>query len=65
MQHYFDSLNPVEFAQVQFNLENKKTEDKIFVGQGVTHSVGSDSYGYYVVKVFSDKFIALVSADSK
>ena len=65
MEHYFDSLNPVEFAQVQFNLENKKAEDKIFVGQGVTHSVGSDSYGYYIVKVFSDKFIALVSADSK
>ena len=65
MQHYFDSLNPVEFAQVQFNLENETPEDKIFVGQGVTESVGSNKYGYYVAKVFNNKFIALVPADSK
>ena len=65
MQHYFDSLNPVEFAQVQFNLENATPEDKIFVGQGVTELVGSDKYGYYVAKVFNNKFIALVPADSK
>lgn len=65
MEHYFDSLNPVEFAQVQSNLENRKAEDKIFVGQGVTNPVGSDSYGYYVAEVFNNKFIALVSADTK
>jgi hypothetical protein len=65
MEHYFDSLNPVEFAQVQSNLENRKAEDKIFVGQGVTESVGSDSYGYYVAEVFNNKFIALVYADTK
>jgi hypothetical protein len=65
MEHYFDNLNPVEFAQVQFNLENRKAEDKIFVGQGVTQPVGSDSYGYYVAEVFNNKFIALVSADSR
>ena len=64
MEHYFDSLNPVEFVQVKSNLENGKAEDKIFVGQGVTHSVGSDSYGYYVAKVFNNKFIALVSSKS-
>ena len=65
MEHYFDSLNPVEFAQIQSNLENRKAEDKIFVGQGVTETVGSDAYGYYIAKVFNNKFIALVSADSK
>ena len=37
-----------------------------FVGQGCTHSVGSDSYGYYVAEILkSGRLVALVAADEK
>ena len=37
MEHYFDNLNPVEFAQVQLNLENKKELIKLLKENSKKH----------------------------
>lgn len=62
MKHYFDMVNPIEYSIIQLNFENHEYEKMLFVGQGLAESVGSDCYGYYISKVFNEKFIAIVRA---
>ena len=63
MIHYFLE-NQAEDVRKRAS-EGKLTGPE-FVGQGCTHRVGSDSYGYYVAEILKPgKLVALIMADDE
>lgn len=63
MTHYFLE-NQAEDVRKRAS-EGKLTGPE-FVGQGCTHRVGSDSYGYYVAEILKPgKLVALVQSDDE